>query len=176
MSAPEAGTPEFSHRVDRRNLPAAPVRLSASPAEREALAARFGLVAVNRLDAEVSLLADGEAVTATGTLAADVIQSCAISGDDLPAQIREPLTFRFVPDQGPAIPGEEIELAEEQLDEIPYTGTAFDLGEAVAESLALAIDPYATGPQADAVRQKFGLADEGPKGPLAEALAKLQKK
>ena len=164
--------PEFSRAVDRRHLKAAPLRLVAGEAERKALARRFGLVAIARLEAEVSLEADGEAVDAKGTLSADIVQSCAITGDDLPVTIAEPLTLRFVP-EAPATE-EELELAEDELDEIPYSGTAFDLGEAVAQSLALAIDPFATGPEADRVRKEKGLLDEAASGPFA-ALAALKK-
>jgi hypothetical protein len=46
----------------------------------------------------------------------------------------------------------------------------------VAQSLALAIDPDAVGPGADAARRDAGIADEEtPRGALAEALAKLTK-
>lgn len=164
--------PEFSRPVDRRHLTAQPVKLVASEAERKALARRFGLVAVNRLEATLTLDADGEKVTAQGTLSADIVQSCAVSGDDLPVTISEPLALCFVPEA--AVENEEVELSEDELDEIPYTGTAFDLGEAVAQSLALAIDPYATGPGADATRKEVGLGDEEASGPFA-ALAALKK-
>lgn len=164
--------PEFSRLVDRRHIKAEPVRLEADEAERKALAERFGLVAIDRLEAEVSLEADGEAVDARGTLSAQVVQSCAVTGDDLPVAIEEPLTLRFVPETAPV--EEEIELEAEELDEIPYSGTAFDLGEAVAQSLALAIDPYATGPEADRVRKEKGLSNEEASGPFA-ALAALKK-
>jgi uncharacterized metal-binding protein YceD (DUF177 family) len=164
--------PEFSRPVDRRHLSDRPVRLVADGAERKALAERFRLVAVDRLEAEVSLAADGEAVDASGTLSADIVQTCAITGDDLPVTISEPLALRFVPEA--AVEAEEIELTEEELDEIPFEGPSFDLGEAVAQSLALAIDPYATGPEADAVRKATGLDDEQPSGPFA-ALAALKK-
>ena len=167
---------EFSRLVDRRQIDAAPMRLSADEQERAALAERFGIIAVERLEAEIALAAEGDVVKAEGTVEADIVQSCAISGEDLPATIREPLHLRFVPASGRATPGEEIELASDQLDEIEYTGTAFDLGEAVAETLGLAIDPYATGPAADAVRQKYGLAEQASEGPLAAALARLAKK
>ena len=61
------------------------------------------------------------------------------------------------------------------MDEIFYEGDSFDLGEAVAQSLALAIDPFACGPDADRVRQEKGLsADDQPSGPFA-ALAALKK-
>jgi uncharacterized metal-binding protein YceD (DUF177 family) len=164
--------PEFSRLVDRRHLPTQPLRLVADEAARKALAKRFSLVAVNRLEANVSLEADGDAVNAEGSLTADIVQSCAVTGDDLPVKIAEPLALRFVPESTPA--AEEVELTEEELDEIAYSGTTFDLGEAVSQSLALAIDPYATGPGAEEVRKEKGLSDEAASGPFA-ALAALKK-
>lgn len=164
--------PEFSRPVDRRHLKAAPLRLVAGESERQALAKRFSLISIDRLEAEVSLAADGEAVDAAGTLWAEIVQSCAVTGEDLPVTIEEPLTLRFVPEA--PMTEEELELDEAQLDEIPYSGTVFDLGEAVAQSLALAIDPFATGPQADRVRKEKGLLDEAAAGPFA-ALAALKK-
>jgi uncharacterized metal-binding protein YceD (DUF177 family) len=164
-------TPEFSRLIDRRGLTEDPVTLAADRGEREALAKRFGLIAIDRLEATLALEADGEAVDANGTLSADIVQSCAVSGDDLPVSISEPVTLRFVPEA--PIEAEEIELEESELDEIPYSGTSFDLGEAVAQSLALAIDPFATGPDADRMRKEKGLLDEAASGPFA-ALAALK--
>ena len=164
--------PEFSRIVDRRHLTAPPVKLVANEGERRALASRFGLVRIDRLEAVVELEADGDAVIANGTLSAEIVQSCAVSGDDLPVTISEPVALRFVPEK--RVETEELELAEEELDEIPYSGTSFDLGEAVAQSLALAIDPFATGPDADRVRKEKGLSDEAASGPFA-ALAALKK-
>lgn len=165
--------PEFSRPVDRRQITAAPLRLEASAEERKKLAGRFGLVSVDRLEAEVELIPDGEVINARGRLSAAIVQSCAVSGDDLPARIEEPLSLRFVPDV--PIEEEEIELEESQLDEIPYTGTVIDVGEAVAQTLALAIDPYAVGPNAEQARQEAGLGDQAASGPFA-ALAALKKK
>lgn len=164
--------PEFSRPIDRRHLTARPVRLEAGAEEREALARRFGLVAIHRLEAEVELAADGEAVDARGRLSADVVQSCAITGEDLPVTMEEPLTLRFVPEQ--AVEAEEVELEESDLDEIPFSGDVFDLGEAVAQSLSLAIDPYAVGPNAEQARKDAGLTDQAASGPFA-ALAALKK-
>lgn len=164
--------PEFSRTYDLRSLPAAPVKLEATSAECAALARRFDLVAIHALAAEVSLQADGAQVEASGRLTAEIVQSCAVSGEDLPVMIDEPLAFRFVPER--AIEEEEIELEKEALDEIEYAGSSFDLGEAVAQSLALAIDPYATGPEADRARSEAGLSDEQASGPFA-ALAALKK-
>ena len=90
----------------------------------------------------------------------------------LPVTIDEPLALRFVPET--EVTEEELELEESMLDEIPYSGNAFDLGEAVAQSLALAIDPYAVGPNAEQARKDAGLLDEAAAGPFA-ALAALKK-
>ena len=165
---------EFTRMVELRAVDARVRHLEAGEAERAALAERFGLVSIGRLEADIELTAEGPAVDATGTLIAEIVQSCAVTGDDLPVSISEPIAFRFVPEGAPAHPDEEIELDAGELDEIPYEGSSFDLGEAVAESLALAIDPYATGSNADALRKEAGLLDEGSAGPFA-ALAALKK-
>lgn len=158
---------EFSRPVQLRHVDARLHRLEANEAERAALAARFGLVSIGRLDAAVELERKGEAVDATGTLEADIVQSCAISGEDLPVTIREPLAFRFVPETPAPVSEDEIELESSELDEIPYSGGTFDLGEAVAQSLALAIDPYAVGPDAEDARKEAGLLEESDAGPFA---------
>ena len=172
-----AGPPELSRMVKLRPLPAQPLEVSASEAERTALATRFGLVRIDRLDAAVDLQEDGKAIRATGTLSADFVQTCAISGDELPVSVNEGIAFRFVPaGDAPLQPDMEIELDSTELDEIEYEGEAFDLGEAIAQSLGLAIDPYATGPGADTARQEAGItSDDAPARPLAEALAALKK-
>lgn len=165
-------TPEFSRVIDRRYITIHPPQLVANEDERAALARRFGLVSISRLEATVTLSVEGEMVEAKGRVSADIVQSCAVAGDDLPARIDEKLNLRFVPEV--PIEVEELDLEESQLDEIPYTGTTFDLGEAVAQSVALAIDPFATGPNADRVRKEKGLLDEGSAGAFA-ALAALKK-
>ncbi|MDE1918477.1 MAG: DUF177 domain-containing protein [Sphingomonadales bacterium] len=168
--------PEFSRIIDIRHLDAKPITLTASAEEAKALAKRFDLVAVHSLAASVAVTADDTSFRVTGRLTADIVQSCAISGEDLPVIIDEPLNLRFVPaSEIPAEPSdEEIEITEEDCDEIEFSGERFDLGEAVAQSLGLAIDPFAEGPEAERVRREVGLSDEGASGPFA-ALAALKK-
>lgn len=165
-------TPEFSRPFDRRGITAQPVHLMASEAECAALAERFAIPAVKRLEATLDVYAEGEVIHARGRMQADIVQTCAVSGDDLPMRIDDVITLRFVHPRAYQ-PDEEVELAEEELDEIEYEGTSFDLGEAVAQSLALAIDPFAAGPDAERVRAEV-LAAQEPTGPFA-ALAKLKK-
>jgi uncharacterized metal-binding protein YceD (DUF177 family) len=156
---------EFARIFDAARLPTGEQLLEASEAECAALAARFGLIAVKALKARIILAPDGPTVRATGKLEAQVVQSCAVSGDDLPARIAEPVALHFVP-AVPLTEG-ELELDAADLDQIEMDGTRFDLGEAVAQGMALAIDPYAEGPSAEETRRKAGLRGEAESGPFA---------
>ena len=93
--------------------------------------------------------------------------------------IDEPIDLRFVEEGRLSLPDDEnaeIELEADDCDEIEYAGEMFDLGEAVAQTLGLAIDPYAEGPNADAARKAAGIVAEGEQeGPLAAMLAALKK-
>lgn len=181
MTAPsEMPAAEFSRVYRPRALPGAPVTLEANESERAALAERFGLIAIDRLTACIDLVAKDKGVAADGTVSADIMQGCAVSGEAFAVHIEEALTLRFVPaslhDVSPEQTDLEIELDRDALDEIAYEGDSFDLGEAVAQTLGLAIDPYAEGPGADEARAAAGItSDDAPSGPLAEALAKLTK-
>lgn len=166
--------PEFSYPIDVRQTEGKAAQLVANESERRALSGRFGIVRIDRLEASLLLNREGLAVIASGELSADIVQSCAVSAEDLAVSIREPLSFRFVPEATGHQPDEEIELGAGDLDEIEYTGTTIDLGEAVAQSLALAIDPFLTGAGADEARRHAGLNDETASGPFA-ALAALKK-
>ncbi|MFZ9396169.1 MAG: YceD family protein [Erythrobacter sp.] len=172
---------ELPRLVKARHLPADPLVIEASAAECAALAQRFGLPRILSLRAEIALDREARAVRAAGTLDAHIVQLCAVSGEEFETAIAEPVALRFV-EEGridPALAQDEeieIELSGEELDEIEYAGESFDLGEAVAQTLGLAIDPYAEGPNADAARREAGItSDDAPSGPLAEALKALKR-
>ena len=163
--------------IRTRPLPGGELVIEASAEERAALAARFGLGAVESLVATIALEQRPRAIRATGQLKAAIMQPCAISAEDFPVTIDEPIDLRFVEqDQQSAAEDEEIELEADDCDEIAYAGEMFDLGEAVAQTLGLAIDPYAEGPGADAARKAAGIVKEGEQlGPLADLLAGLKR-
>lgn len=158
---------EFTRLYDAARLPAGPQHLEATAEECAALARRFALVSVKALSADLTLAEQGQTVAVTGMVKADLVQSCAISGEDLAVRIAEPVALRFVPANTKASLEEEIELTADELDEIEMDHGRFDLGEAVAQTLALGIDPYLTGPGAEQARRKAGLLEEGQAGPLA---------
>jgi uncharacterized metal-binding protein YceD (DUF177 family) len=161
-------TSEFSRKFDVRQAEGKAVRLEANEAERAALAGRFALVRVDRLEADLLLNRPEERVVEVrGTLQADFVQPCAVSAEDIPVSVRESLFLRFVPESTDHAPDEELEIDADDCDEIEYSGTHFDLGEAVAQSLGLAIDPYLTGPQAEAARKAAGIGTPEDQGPFA---------
>jgi uncharacterized metal-binding protein YceD (DUF177 family) len=166
--------PEFSLMIELKQILEAPVLVVPDEPARRRLAARFGISEITTMRAEIGLLRMGDVVNASGRLCADIIQPCAISGEDFPVRIDEPVTLRFVPRTVAIVPDKEIEITAEECDDIEYDGTAFDLGEAVAQSLALAIDPFAEGPGAAAFRAQHGLGEANLAGPFA-ALAALRK-
>ena len=168
------GPVEFPRVFGLHTLPHGPIELTADPDECRRLAARFGLSAIERMTATVTCIAEGDKVDVTGRLHAEVIQACAISGEDFPVTIDEPVALRFVPAAQLAVEADEIELTEADCDMMPHDGAAFDLGEALAQTLALAIDPFAEGPEADRARAEHGLAE--PQGSAAfAALAALKR-
>jgi uncharacterized metal-binding protein YceD (DUF177 family) len=158
---------EFSREFDVRQCEGKAAHIDANEAERAALSKRFGIVRIDRLEADVVLHRKDRVVDAIGTLSADIVQACAVSAEDLPVAIREPITVRFVPEARVYAPDQEIELSAEECDEMDYSGTHFDLGEAVAQTLALAIDPFAVGPQADEARKRPEFNGEEDAGPFA---------
>ncbi len=159
--------PEFSRpvRVDTLGEGARAIAIEADAAERAALARRFGLIAIDRLEARAEVRATAGAVLATGRLTAAVTQACVASGEPVPAAIDEPFDLRFVPEGGSA--DEEIELEEGDLDVIGYEGSAIDLGEAAAQTLALALDPFPRAPNAEDVLRAAGVVDETEVGPFS---------
>ena len=154
-----------------------PLNLVADAAERAAIAARFGLLAVDRLEATLTMVADGESVKAEGRLDAAVVQTCIASGEPVPATISTPIAVRFVPNAALEAAQEdaEIELASDDLDVVGFSGGRFDVGEMVAESLALELEPYPRSPDADRFLKDRGVKSEAEVGSFG-VLAALRDK
>jgi uncharacterized metal-binding protein YceD (DUF177 family) len=161
-------TPEFSRPVRLDEIGEAPrsIAVSADPAECQALARRFALVSIAKLEAEGLVHRDGETVHVAGRLRAEAVQSCVATGDPLPATLDVPFILRFVPEEKADLP-EEVELSEDDCDTLTYADSAIDLGEAAAETLALSLDPFPRSPDADEALKAAGVVDETEVGPFA---------
>jgi hypothetical protein len=165
--------PEFSHvlRQDRAPDRSQPLNLSANAEERAALARRFGLLALDRLEAKLTWWRDGADLRLDGAFVADLTQACVVTGEAVPAHLSEKLTIRF----SSAAPenGDEIELDADDCDTLPYDGLSADAGEAVAQGLALALNPYPRAPGADDALKAAGVISEEEAGAFG-ALAALR--
>lgn len=169
-------TPEFSRpvRIDTIGDHEHAAEIAAEPTERAALATRFDLIGIERLEARFAFRREAAGIVARGHVSAAVTQACSVTGDPVPALIEEDAAIRFIEDTPES---EEVELDEGDLDTMFYAGAAIDLGEAAAETMALALDPYPRGPNAAAALRAAGVISEdeaGPFGALAGLKAKLQ--
>jgi uncharacterized metal-binding protein YceD (DUF177 family) len=153
---------EFSrlHRLESLSDEPLGVEVEAGPEELEGLARRFGLVAVHSLAARAELRRSGDSVTAIGKLSARVTQSCVASAEPVEADVAEDFRVDFRPLPADARPEEEVELGEGELDVVFYEGGAIDLGEAVAQTLLLGLDPYPRSPAAEAALREAGVKSE----------------
>ena len=169
-------TPEFSRTVPLSEIGAASKsrHLTASEAERKALARRFALLSLDSLEADVTVQPEGAAYLAAGRLHGEAQQACVASGEPVPAKIDEDFRIRFVAETGFEAES-EVELAEEDCDTLFHDGRVIDLGEAVAQSFALALEPFPRSPNADAALKAAGVKAEGEAGPFS-ALAALKEK
>ena len=167
---------DFAHRLTLDRIRDGDrLDLVADADERAAVAARLGLASLERLDAHAVLRRDGTTITASGRVKASLEQRCVATGDPLAVRVDEAFDLRFVPEPKTAGGDEEFELGADELDTLFHDGQAIDLGAAIADSLALALDPYPRSPKAEAALREAGVISEDEAGPFA-ALAALKGK
>jgi uncharacterized metal-binding protein YceD (DUF177 family) len=162
--------PEFSRLVPLARLGAEPFRqeISATDAERAALARRFDLPALDRLSASIELIRHGkDMVLLHAAFEALFAQSCVVTLDPVAGAVAEEFTLLYGPPETEAEGGRTVE------DEVafePLVGNAIDVGEAVAQQFSLALPPFPRSPGAS-LDAETPTADES--GPIAAALSRL---
>lgn len=169
--------PEFSHTIKLSELGSAPItgQLNADAEQLQALAKRFDLPAIKNLWVDYKLKAGESRIAFTGTMTSDLEQRCVVSAEAFPVHIEEHFDIAFVPKSDDLEETDEVELRPEDCDLIDFEDGKIDLGEALAQTLYLALDPYPRGPNADAVAKAKGLQSEEQAGPFG-ALAALKDK
>lgn len=168
-------TLEFSRteRVDQIGERERVVEIAATPGERAALARRFELVAVERLEARFALRREAAGISARGRVTADVVQACSVTGEPVAAAVDEGAELLFTPESEAR--GAELELSADALDVITFQGERIDLGEAAADTMALALDPFPRSPNAVEALKAAGVLSEEEAKPLGK-LASLRDK
>ena len=166
---------DFAHRLPLNQIrDGERVDLNADEEERKAIADRLALRDLDRLDAHATLERKGEIIRAVGRLKASLRQSCVVTDEPVDAHVDEAFDIHFVPEPRIDSPEEEVELVESDCDVVFHDGAAIDLGSAIADTLALALDPYPRSAGAKTALKEAGVLSEAEAGPFA-ALAKLKR-
>jgi uncharacterized metal-binding protein YceD (DUF177 family) len=168
---PEVSAPEFSRRVALDVIGAGGHKtgIAADPGECAALARRFGWNRIDSLTANANLLPRADGIDALGTISATIERACVATGDAVRESIEEAFAIHFVPaDQEPST-DDDIEFDEDALDIVEFDGASVDIGEAVAQTLALSVDPFPRSPAAEAALRAAGVLAEGEVGSAAFA-------
>ncbi|MEA3058126.1 MAG: hypothetical protein QOF34_941 [Sphingomonadales bacterium] len=148
--------------------------LSADEDERQAIARRLRLESLSCLDAHAVLSRTGDVIRAEGRLAASLQQRCVVTNDPIAERIDEHFELVFMPAPTESGGEDEIELGGKDLDVVFHDGAEIDLGTAIADTLALSLDPYPRSAGADAALKEAGVLSEAEAGPFA-ILAQLKK-
>ena len=155
--------------------------IAANEDECRALAARFDLLSLDSLTAAISLAKTAKGIEAKGQVKAQLTQACTVTGEPVPSDINETLSLLFIaaPDGHNIDVDEEIELDEEECESMFHDGKTVDIGEAAAQTMGLALNPYPRGKSADEKLRAAGVKTEDEEkaasGPFA-ALAALKGK
>jgi len=168
-------TPEFRRPVLLEELENGEIRrtVEADEEEREALARRFDLVAIDALSASVQVrqVDGGPLVRVEGQLTADVVQRCVVTLEPLSVHVEADIAETFGP-SGYRSPdgGEDTDMLD------IFDDSGIDLGELAAQLLVLSLDPYPRAPGVGALEQPDADASaEEPRTPFAVLGEMMQK-
>ena len=146
-------TPEFPRPVAIEGIiPDKPRRESVTATEEEcaALAQRFDLKSLSGLKAKLTILrvSDGNIVRDEGEIEAEVVQTCVVSLQGVPAEIKFRFDTYFTEDGKEGFEEEELlDIAlEDEFPDMVMRDGQLDLGELTAQYLALELDPYPRAP------------------------------
>ena len=176
---------EFSRplAVDQIDRPKE-LHLTADETERAALAKRFDLLSLSRLEAWVTVKpqAKGRIVRLNGRFEGEVEQTCVVTLEPVAATVSDDFSMVFSAEAVDNAPGREVllEVDEDDLPE-PIIDGVIDLGEMVAEHFSLALDPFPRKPGVEFTPESIGneaqgddTAGDGKPNPFA-VLATLRK-
>jgi uncharacterized metal-binding protein YceD (DUF177 family) len=116
--------------------------IEATATERAALARRFELLALDRLAARGSIRRTPlpATIVVEGRLGAKLAQECVVTLEPVPAELDVP--FRRLLSGQAAGSRDAVDLDPLAEEPEPLAGPRLDVGELVAEELAMALDPY----------------------------------
>jgi uncharacterized metal-binding protein YceD (DUF177 family) len=155
---PEHKVTALSYKVSVNRLPqrGMPVRLEANERERAELARDHGLVEVKSFAADLMVAKwRNDGVKVTGTLSADIVQTCSITLEPMDAHVENDIDAVFVPEHSKLarmetdVNGEILLDAEGPDGPETFAGDQLDVGQVAEEFFELGIDPYPKKPGAE---------------------------
>ena len=174
--------PEFSRVVPVESLADGEtvIDIEADADERAALARRFGLLALDSLTAKIGLTpVYAGLVRVHGALAAKVTQACVVTLKSVTTRVEGSFERLYGADTPEEEAGLITDTDTEETPE-PVTDGAVDVGEAVAEQLALELDPFPRAPGAAfdgfSSGSKSAAGDDTGDGGSFAVLARLKEK
>lgn len=171
MSNDSSPLAEFSRPIaaDQIGLQETIREIVANATERQRLAERFDLLALDRLTATLRLRRGrGGLIEVDGHFEADVVQACVATLEPVPAQVAADFAVSFAA-RVPASGGEVVVGVDEEDPPEELVNGRIDMGETVAQQLAIALDPYPRSPTAEGAAGdgEEGAAARTPEGPFA---------
>lgn len=141
----------------------------ARPEEKQALAKRFNILEILKCEAELDVdHSKAKMFLVTGSMVAEIIQPCVLTLEPLKQKVKANIRVLFAPpqllDKGAGSP--HYEGGDEDMPE-PIVKGVIDLGELVAQHLAINIDPYPRKPGAEIDLAKRFKADKADKADKA---------
>ena len=155
--------PEFSRLIAIEGITPDKVRkeaIEASEAECAALAERFDLRELSGLKAKINIrrVTGGPAIRVEGSFEAEVVQTCVVSLQDVHARVEGHFDTFFTEETEKLGPDLDLTIDDDDTSPEMIAKGMIDLGEVVAQYLALELDPY---PRAPGVSLAAQLAEIG---------------
>ena len=159
--------PEFSRPLPVEDIGGGvEMQIAAEPAELRALARRMKLPDVLMLQADLAIRPQGAgSYLVRGHMRARVAQECVRTLEVFEADVLADVERLFVPADSPAARALEegpVVALDEEAPDAPdiIRGDAIDLGELMAETLALSLDPWPRKPGTDFIDMEAGAPEE----------------
>ncbi len=159
----------FTRFLTLDSLPVGPSthRVVADEAERAAVARELGVLDLTRLEAAIVLqpAADRGGLRLNGTVEADLVQTCVVSLERVPATLCLSVVRRYVVGASPL----EEALVDPEAEDPPDSleDRRIDLAAVMVEAVALEMEPYPRAPGSEFGGHQNSAENGAPAGPFA---------
>lgn len=126
--------------------------VEATEEERDGLAERFKVVSIDKLQADITVgkVTNPKAISVAGDLSADLIQQCIVTLKNVPEKVQEHFELLLVsPELAAEFDEDEVYADPEAPDYDSFDDDVIPVGEIVAQTLSVMMNPYPRVPGAE---------------------------